>query len=398
MKSIKSIVLCATSLLLVNTAAGENISVQPGADDLRAERLQAAPDVPLANTNRETVSFGTAVDQNQQLAKQQAYVATSREYRVSVSATQLQQGVTIRTTGEGAVVALSPLSVEKGAGLSPLDLSIKTPGGTVLRGSDGMDQLVDQAAIQASGVPFSNGMVGFRLNRALGSGEFVLQAGKSVAARHYQLHVLDVQGSAELSLRAPEQTLVGQMFEANGNFSDVGTATLKSARAFVLSPEGERFDADVSVDGDAYSVNTRATAASSFDRGLWELHVSAFDARGIQRDVKTAFAVAYATARLDGSIHRADWSFDLGVQAVSAGRYEASAILYGTSKAGGAVPVATAATAQWLERGASAINLTFDAGLVDKAGATAPFTLRAVTLKDQSRMTVLEHVSSTTAF
>ena len=403
MKPIKSLLLCAMFGCVSGTAVADSVTLQAGEHDLRAANLVAAPTGPLANTSRDTVSFDMPVQRNhihhnRQLSVNEPFVAVSREYRTAVSARELNEGVTIRTTGAGAVVALSPLSQAKGAGLSPLDLSIATSEGTVLRGADGMDQLVDQAAIQATGVPFSNGMVGFRLNRALGSGTFVLRADKGALAPSYQLHVLDAKGSAELSLRAPEQALAGQTFEAGGQFVNSGAdVELKSVSAFVLSPEGERFKAEVSTRGDAYSVLARAMDATSYDSGLWELHVSALDATGLQRDVKTAFATAYPTARLDGTVEREGFRFDVGVQVASAGRYEVSAVLYGTTESG-SVPVATSATAQWVSRGAGVIRLTFNDEHVAGSGASAPFSLRFITLKDQSRLSVLERIAISSDF
>ncbi|MFK8029309.1 MAG: DUF4785 domain-containing protein [Gammaproteobacteria bacterium] len=397
MNLYKSIVLSAASLLMVNAVTAETLALRGDVSDLRAERLQKAPTAPLANTNREAVSFSSLVSSAYQAESAQAFVATSREYRTNVSAEELKRGFSIRTTGPGAVVALSPLSEVKGAGLSPLDITISTPEGNVLRGSEGMDQLVDQRAIKATGVPFSNGMVGFRLNRTLGSGEFTVQASKGVAAENYLLHVLDAQGSAELSLTAPQQALVGQAFEATGQFKDAKTSGLKTATAFLLSPAGDRIAARVSMNGNAYSVVSTTSRASSFDQGLWELHVTATDVNGVQRDIKTAFASAYSTARFDGDVERDDLSFQLGVETASSGRYEASAILYGTTKSG-LVPVASSATAQWLEQGSGQINLTFDPAQVKASGVVAPFVLQSVTLKDQSRMAVLERIARTASF
>ncbi len=152
-------------------------------------------------------------------------------------------------------------------------------------------------------------------------------------------------------------------------------------------------EAETSIDADSYRVVAAATRASTFDSGLWELHVSATDANGIQRDVKTAFAASYPTARFDGSVERSNATYRLGIEAASSGRYEASAVLYGTGKKG-LVPVATSATAQWLESGASSIDLEFDAALIKAAGVDAPFVLRSVTLKDQSRMALLERIAN----
>lgn len=398
MKSINTIVPSFVCLLATSGLAAQTLTLESGALDLRAAQLRSAPEAPLANTHKESVSFSAPVSASFVHAKREAFVATSQEYRVSISADELKRGVTLHTTGPAAVVTLSPLSAVKGAGLSPLDLSVETPGGTVLRGSDGMDQLVDQRALKATGMPFSNGMVGFRLNRALGGGEFILRSTEQAPATQYQLHVLDAQGSAELSLSAPAQTLVGQAFQAFGRFASNDTTVVKSATATLLSPSGERTAADVQIRGDRYSVTASASRAASFADGLWELHVTAVDANGLQRDVKTAFAAAFPVARLDGSVEQtAPLSFDFGLEAVSSGRFEVSAMLFGTGEAG-LIPVASTATAAWLEEGASEITLSVDPELVKASGVSGPYVLRDIALKDQSRMAVLEHVGSSSTF
>lgn len=394
MKLQKTVLILAACLQGGVTLA-ESLQLRSEGNDLRVSVLTAAPDSPLANTRREAVSFSMPLNGSAAgFTTPSAFTAVSREYRIPVSAKALAQGVSVRTTAPGAVLALSPVGSVNGAALGPLDLTIKTPAGATLRGSDAMDQLVDQRAIAATGVPFSNGMIGFRFNRALGAGEFVVSANKRVT-QHYVLHVFDASSRATLSLAAPEQALVGQTFRAAGGFSG-NNAPIERAAGFLVSPNGDRVPAEVSIDGASFDVKANATDASSFD-GLWELHVSAVDANGLQRDVKTALAAAYATARLDGTIEKRGLQFEFGIEAASAGRYEVSAVLVGTG-ASGPTPVLMGASAKWLERGAGHITLEFDAAALKAAGVDAPFALMSVALKDQSRMAVLERVAQGVSF
>jgi hypothetical protein len=135
-------------------------------------------------------------------------------------------------------------------------------------------------------------------------------------------------------------------------------------------------------------------ADAAVERGLWEAQVFAEGRDGdrrVQRDGRVAFAVAQPTARLvgEGRASRSGLRFELPLQVRSPGRYEVAATLFATGTDGLAHPVAQAASAAWFEPGTRSLTLAFGRELVP-LGYGAPFEVRELTLKDQSRMGLLE--------
>ena len=115
------------------------------------------------------------------------------------------------------------------------------------------------------------------------------------------------------------------------------------------------------------------------------------NAGGIQRDARTAFAVAAPTARLDGvfAFNARTMRMALPVQAGSVGRYEARGTLFATGSDGAMRPVSEAHSAAWMKRGKGMLVLQFDRAHLPQ-GYGAPFEVRQLELNDQSRMAPLE--------
>jgi len=81
--------------------------------------------------------------------------------------------------------------------------------------------------------------------------------------------------------------------------------------------------------------------------------------------------------------------FSLPVQVAAPGRYEVRGVLYATNASGETRPVAQAHSANWLETGERRLDLAFGPGNVPM-GYGAPFELRFLELKDQTRLGTLE--------
>ncbi|MDQ3206235.1 MAG: DUF4785 family protein, partial [Pseudomonadota bacterium] len=131
-------------------------------------------------------------------------------------------------------------------------------------------------------------------------------------------------------------------------------------------------------------------AGAASGEGLWEVQVFAGDGT-VQRDARTALAVAQPTARLRGA-YRFDpfeLSFALPLEVGSPGRYEARGTLYATGPGRTLQPVAVAHSAQWATPGQAELQLVFDRAHLP-SGFTAPFELRDLELNDQSRHAPIE--------
>jgi len=111
----------------------------------------------------------------------------------------------------------------------------------------------------------------------------------------------------------------------------------------------------------------------------------------IQRDTRTAFAVAQPTARMTGQYQFDAFSLrvTLPLQIGAPGRYGVGGTLYATAPDGIAHPIAVAQSAAWFEPGEHALTLAFDRASLP-LGYHAPFELRYVELKDQTRQAQLE--------
>jgi len=117
----------------------------------------------------------------------------------------------------------------------------------------------------------------------------------------------------------------------------------------------------------------------------------------VVRTARTAFACSLPTAVLGGDAAvrsgEAGVEIALAVDVTTAGRYDASGVLYGTDAKGQLRPLALAHAANWLDPGRAALTLTFDAARLEAARLAAPFELRDLRLADQGRMGVLHRQS-----
>lgn len=387
----------ATTMATSSFAQSRSLVLTPAAaDDLRASSLVAAPSMPLANTSRDPVSFSwPAVDAPATIGTN-TFRAESRSFGVTVSATDLASGVTLRVDAPGAVVRVS--GQRAGQQIDPDQLMVVLASGRELNALAATDQLVSREDLAAAGMNVAGQGLGIRLARELGAGEFTLRYPSSRRDDQVRIDVFDRNSDHVLAL----QSVADQFHSARTAALAVsGPAAAKGARmqGFALAPDGTQHALAFGADGRA---RLASPARSSFQRGLWEWHVQTIDVDGLQRDAKTVFALSPAVARLDNTAtvdaRGADVTVTLGTEVRSAGRYEVRATLAGTAKDGSTVDALTSATAAWLESGSGTLTLHFDAATIKAMGLQAPFELRNLSLRDQSRMGVLELRRSALAF
>ncbi len=61
MNTIKKLLLSTAFFLVASTTFAQSSVLQAGFNDLRSERLQKAPEAPLANARHERVTYSAAV-------------------------------------------------------------------------------------------------------------------------------------------------------------------------------------------------------------------------------------------------------------------------------------------------------------------------------------------------
>ena len=369
----------AIALALVSYSA---LAAQPlrlaGARDQAPTRLVALP-APSAQIERKPVSFSWKLDPNQTVAAPAPFVAESREYWQTVDAAELQSGVQLKMSASGSLIRISPL-----AGARALDE--KTLQIRDARGAAELQGIASAKQLAAAGMDVQDGTVVAKLSQREGADTYTVQA-KGAQGR-YLVHVFEPLSSDVLHAATDRQhALAGDRIRLDVDFAKAGKrATAMQAEALLVAPDGRSWP--VAMKGNSAEVQLPRNVGNT--PGLWEVQVFA-SADGVQRDARTAFAVAAPTARFNGvfAFNAKTMRMALPVQAGSTGRYEARGTLFATGPDGTMRPVSEAHSAAWMKSGNGMLVLQFDRSHVP-AGYGAPFEVRQLELNDQSRMAPLE--------
>jgi len=274
-----------------------------------------------------------------------------------------------------------------------MNLEIQAPNGQKYSQGKAMALKVSSKAMRDAGSPFPNGTSGFQLKASLGHGDFVIRnTNSSKTTALYAVHVFDKHSTQRLSVtRNHADYTTGDILSLEGDFTDSQSGkyrkmSMDTVTGFVRTPHGKTIPLSIqqSVAGQ-FKASLPLNIEAEFG-GLYEAFIDA-NANGIQRRVKTAFALSKPTAKLmpvySGTLNR---GLAVNLQIKDAGRYEIRGVLYGTNRSGQLEPLLNSSTAQWLEKGRSALRLNFDKNIIDASGLKAPFELKHLQLMDQSRM------------
>lgn len=397
-------------------ASAQNIPLQPAnSSDLQPTQLVSTSiSLPSFNNSRDPIQFNWPINGTAIPNTQSVFVQNSRQYWLDVDHNELATGVNIHTTAPGSIIRISPTTeIIKAAHLETLDIYLTTQGNRMAPGQ-GIENLVDQQALNASGASFSEGTIAFRLSESIGSGS--IHVALPIAATisdQFVIHVFEPNSSVTLNLQVNQNNYIaGDDLLANMTLQGIGHRLDTSGiQGYITSP-----DAKLSIpvrfsDNRNGGFNTVAKLPKNTDvrHGLWTLHTlvrtQSTNGLTIIRDAKTAFSITLPTARLNHQVSLNQRSaapqgivssgpkglhFELGIEAAVAGRYEVSGILYGTSKTGQSLPISMAQTAQWLNPGQGQIKLVFGQDILSDSSLKAPYQVRHLTLKDQSRLSLLQ--------
>lgn len=386
----KTLIFAFIAASLVSQAQAANWLPASG-DDLVAQRTVALP-VPAGEFERKPVAFSWGLDPHAELRSPEAFQAESREYWLQADAADLQRGLDIDTTSSGALIRLSPAD-----GLARIDVSKLrlSRGGQAIDARKAFAQSAGDAQLREAGMDVSAGTAVMRLEPALGQGRFRLQLDQ--ARGRYLVHVFEPDSPYRLDARAVRANLLA------GDRLEVAVALRNGERRIdavelqgqLVAPGGESYDLRVTRARDGgYLASALVPVPSRSAPGLWEVQLLAGSVDGgrrVQRDVRTAIAIAQSTAKLAGA-----YTFDAGnlrlevpLQVGSTGRYQVGATLYATGSDGVARPVSQSHSAAWLNAGSQRLTLAFDRAHVP-GGYGAPYEVRFLELKDQTRMGTLE--------
>ncbi len=367
----------------VHAQSGTTPLLPSGGRDITPLRTIAAPP-PSRDVERAPVQYSWRVDPGADLVAPPPHVTESREYWRTVDAAELQRGVALQATAPGALVRLSPTS-----GAAPVDADAVrvTRAGRAVP----LARRSPSLPLQAAGLAVPDGTATVQLDRGAGAGAFAVQAAD--ARGRYVVHVYEPESDVRLfAALGRDRVPAGGHADIAVNLQD-GPTRLRGLKAggLLVAPDGRTWPLDLAAGRDGI-LRGRAQVPVDIGTspGLWEVQVFAGDGT-VQRDARTAFAVAAPTARLAGG-YRFDarrLSFTLPVDAATAGRYEARGTLYATAPDGVARPVSVAHSARWMAPGRGDLVLAFDRTHLP-AGYGAPFELRQLELNDQSRMAPVE--------
>lgn len=384
--------LLLVSLLSVTgiTQAADDSRLMSRDNDLISSKLVNIP-APAGQFERKPVSFSYALNPSDELAKSTPFTAESREYWMQTDSSELTKGLMIDTTAPGALIRISPAV----GALSIVPGNMKLlRNGKAIDNAKAFSQQANTEQLQKAGMDVSNGTAIVKIADGQGKGRFQLMVPK--ASGRYLVHVFEPNSDVTLQAKADRQNyLAGEQLVVNallGRNEKAMTGTEISG--LLVSPSGKTYDITFKNENGSLRAVSKLPNEVTQHAGLWEVQVLAGASDGdlrIQRDARTVISIAQPTAKLNGvfRFNAQALSFRMPIQVGSPGRYELSGILYATGRDGVSRPVAQAAMANWFKQGNGQLTLDFNSADLP-AGYGAPFELKFVELKDQTRMTQLE--------
>lgn len=390
---VKLAAAMAVALAALPLQAAQPLQAARSTDQVPTRVESAA--LPAEPGERDPVSFAWTLDPTQVLADPDPFVAISRSYWEMVEGNALQQGVALPMTAPDAVIQVSPAPGARS--LTPAQWQLRDPAGALK-----LEQVVDSQQLQAAGMPVSTGTAMARTGKTAAAGTYRLQSAQ--AQGRYVVQVLEPNSPISLRLQSSrDQVLAGGTLTVNAQLVDDGGSTQRGAarnlvrslpaggEALLVAPDGRSWPVPLQTGKTGLTAQVRVPQDVGNTQGLWELQAF-ISANGVQRDAKIAFAVAQATARFSGQV-QADAGtrvLQLPLQVGAPGRYEARGTLYATGPDGQLRPVAQAHSAAWFDSaGSGTLSLPFDSVALPK-GYGAPFQVRALELRDQTRMAPIE--------
>ncbi len=359
-------------------------------NDLISSRLVNIP-VPAGQFERKAVSFSYALNPQNELAISAPFTAESREYWMQTDGAELNKGLMIDTTAPGALIRISP--AVGAASIVPGNMKLLR-NGKAIDSAKAFSQQANTDQLQKAGMDVSNGTAVVKIADGQGEGRFQLMVPK--ASGRYLVHVFEPNSDVTLQTKANRQNyLAGDQLVVNallGKNEKAMSGTEISG--LLVSPSGKTYDMTFKNENGTLRAVSKLPNDVTQQAGLWEVQVLAGASDGnmrIQRDARTVISIAQPTAKLNGGFrfNPQALSFNMPIQIGSSGRYELSGTLFATGRDGVSRPVAQAAMANWFKQGKGSLNLNFGRANLP-AGYGAPFELKFVELKDQTRMTQLE--------
>ncbi len=395
MKKLQLIV--ALSLITGSAFSAQAVEwLPPTNNDLVASGLTADLNHIPASRHAESspVNFSWALSADRDTTVQ-LQRAESRQYWVDVSGQQLAGGIDLPLTAPGAVIRVSALESGTNLQLDPAQMELSIDRGSLEMAS--LEDVSTGAMMQRQGMAVPEDTVAFRLPADVDVAQLSIRHPGASADQALVVHVFEPNSPWVAEMTAPRTNfLAGQPIEFGLSLSDGNhTFTIDQVDAMLVSPDaGQVWSLAHSADrGLSGQVPPEGLSAAA---GLYEAHAyieQQIKGLTIRRDVKLAFSMAPQSGRFTGQVRQANASglgLDLGVEVVTAGRYQVNGEIFGTNVFGELKPLALAQSAAVLEPGTGTIRLDLDESLLNASRLGAPFEVRSLQLLDQGRMFLLE--------
>ncbi len=386
-------VVSLLSLLSFHAIAADTISLKSSMGDQIVSTLQYGKSIPQSgNLNRHSVSLNSALPAGEIITfSEEGAQQSSRQYYFQVGDAELKNGVEFSTTSLNAVIRISPVAVK---GVAPLSKTLLRvfKGNQEYSDTRGLNSLVSSDSLNRNGARFVEGTVAFKMDPSLGFGNFKLQS--SDAKGSYILYVYEPNSEWVLNAKTGRSNyLAGDVLSLETQMNRGADAQVfTKLSGFVTSPAGDSIDLSFTSRKGLSNGKLTLPILNTMPRGLWEAHLftaSEVDGVTVYRDLRTAFAVSFATAKLSGDVQlNPAGNLLMGLDIASEGRYQLSGVLYGTDMRGKLGVVARLDSANWFAAGAASMELKL--GLYDNRAFNHPYEVRYLQLKDQSRLGVLE--------
>jgi len=387
MKQLKSIVILSLALSII---AGQASADQSSPNELVSV---AAPNYRIEH---QTVHFSQAIAKGSRLGKSaQKYTNISDEFWLEVSGQALNNGINLHVSQPQALIRLTAKR-QPGSWL-PDNHAINPAAIKIFKRNKAINnafthKVTKEQYATANIFPNSSAV---QLSKNAGSGLFQLQVTDSLSPHQRYLINVKEKGSRYIQrLSVAKQNFVkGRKISFNlALISDDIPLTDVRHQAFIKTPLGENHEVILERKKEKFVFDMPHHEQQDSYGALYELHVTSQWQDGgtqVRRDGKFAFSLVTPTASIAnlGSITAAGLPLSLNV--ASEGRYEVSGVVYGLNKKGRYRPIMRSHSAYFLTSGQQSIVIAFDQEILNRSSFKAPYQLRRLSLKDQSRMAVL---------
>lgn len=363
--------------------------------------VTASDKYPLANTNQTKTNFAVMLDPNISLSLgEQSSQIVSKSYYQSVSGDELSKGVTIVTSGKGAVVRLTPIANEKrglsrqSVSIDPSELSIISAAGEVKANSESMALMADSTQLKQTYPELFQNTSAFKMSDAMGTGTFTIKTSQNLdKSAQYMINVFDKNSPHSLELESKNNSYqFNDKLKIRSKLKGISQQHAMRATAELVAPDGRRWPLTIKQQGDHSVIESVLDMSTERKPGtLWKVVVDVAvkgSANAIKRTAELALDIHSTTAKVK-RFKMSKNSGTLQIDVMRPGRYEARAWIFAQDANQVWQPAMLVYGADWFEPGVGQIQLPFDTQKLAAAGFSGKVKVGQVQLLDQSRLAVL---------